>query len=620
MIVPMKKVSLVVLTGERREMAKKLRKLGVMHLEALEGTGTELLTVRDKFDKAEQAIAILSEYKSKKPHKKNLVEADVIAQAEAVIALSARKQVCYEHIAADESELVRFSGWGAVNPGDFDLLSEKGVHLSLYEMPNDAYGDLPETITTIHLNHDKYLRRFLLIGDGSRERPAGLPPEAYEAALPRVATPELEAEIAALKAEISGIDKKLRSAAVLRPQIESVARRLAKDMEFENVCAGMNLESDCGLSWITGYVPAEDTKLVTDAAKTEHWAVAISDPEEDDPVPTKLKNNRLVSLIYPLTDFLETVPGYTEYDISGWFLLYFCLFFGMIFGDAAYGALLSLIAGFGLLSAAVKRKRPAPILTMLLALGLSTLAWGTVTCTWFGIDTALLPEFLRMLSVKPISNVTAALSPEMDSLVKQNLQIFCFSVGLTQLSVAHIKSIIRNRRQKSLKLLADLGSLAMLIGMFNVVLNFVVSSERFPLAAQSLYCIGGGFALSFVFANYDGSIGKAILESCKNIISVLLGVVNIFSDIVSYIRLWAVGLAGGAISSTVNTMAGPLLGHALIFFGILLLLFGHGLNMVLNVLSVLVHGVRLNTLEFSSHLGMAWSGFAYRPFSETAKK
>jgi V/A-type H+-transporting ATPase subunit I len=616
----MKKVSLVVLTGERREMAKKLRKLGVMHLEALEGTGTELLTVRDKFDKAEQAIAILSEYKSKKPHKKNLVEADVIAQAEAVIALSARKQVCYEHIAADESELVRFSGWGAVNPGDFDLLSEKGVHLSLYEMPNDAYGDLPETITTIHLNHDKYLRRFLLIGDGSRERPAGLPPEAYEAALPRVATPELEAEIAALKAEISGIDKKLRSAAVLRPQIESVARRLAKDMEFENVCAGMNLESDCGLSWITGYVPAEDTKLVTDAAKTEHWAVAISDPEEDDPVPTKLKNNRLVSLIYPLTDFLETVPGYTEYDISGWFLLYFCLFFGMIFGDAAYGALLSLIAGFGLLSAAVKRKRPAPILTMLLALGLSTLAWGTVTCTWFGIDTALLPEFLRMLSVKPISNVTAALSPEMDSLVKQNLQIFCFSVGLTQLSVAHIKSIIRNRRQKSLKLLADLGSLAMLIGMFNVVLNFVVSSERFPLAAQSLYCIGGGFALSFVFANYDGSIGKAILESCKNIISVLLGVVNIFSDIVSYIRLWAVGLAGGAISSTVNTMAGPLLGHALIFFGILLLLFGHGLNMVLNVLSVLVHGVRLNTLEFSSHLGMAWSGFAYRPFSETAKK
>ena len=128
-----------------------------------------------------------------------------------------------------------------------------------------------------------------------------------------------------------------------------------------------------------------------------------------------------------------------------------------------------------------------------------------------------------------------------------------------------------------------------------------------------------GFGLSFIFSNYEGSLGASILESCKNIVSVLLGVVNVFSDIVSYIRLWAVGLAGGAISATVNDMAGPMLGGALIFFGVLLLVFGHGLNMILNVLSVIVHGVRLNTLEFSSHLGMSWSGFAYEPFCETAE-
>jgi V/A-type H+-transporting ATPase subunit I len=110
------------------------------------------------------------------------------------------------------------------------------------------------------------------------------------------------------------------------------------------------------------------------------------------------------------------------------------------------------------------------------------------------------------------------------------------------------------------------------------------------------------------------------LESCKNIISVLLGVVNVFSDIVSYIRLWAVGLAGAAISSTVNEMAGPLLGHAILFIAaIALLVFGHGLNMILNLLSVIVHGVRLNTLEFSSHLGMSWSGFKYNPFRESGK-
>jgi V/A-type H+-transporting ATPase subunit I len=98
-----------------------------------------------------------------------------------------------------------------------------------------------------------------------------------------------------------------------------------------------------------------------------------------------------------------------------------------------------------------------------------------------------------------------------------------------------------------------------------------------------------------------------------------LGITNVFSDIMSYIRLWAVGLAGGAIASTVNTMAGPMLGGFLMFAGIILLVFGHGLNLILNVLSVLVHGVRLNTLEFSGHLGLSWSGTAYKPFAEKVK-
>ena len=112
-----------------------------------------------------------------------------------------------------------------------------------------------------------------------------------------------------------------------------------------------------------------------------------------------------------------------------------------------------------------------------------------------------------------------------------------------------------------------------------------------------------------------------MLESLKNIISVLLGVVNQFSDIVSYIRLWAVALAGAAISGTVNQMAGPMFGKLfMVIFGVVLLVFGHGLNMILNLLSVIVHGVRLNTLEFSQHLGMAWSGVKYRPFSERKKK
>lgn len=210
------------------------------------------------------------------------------------------------------------------------------------------------------------------------------------------------------------------------------------------------------------------------------------------------------------------------------------------------------------------------------------------------------------------------------------MQIFCFTLALIQLAIAHLKGIARNIR--SVKFLGDFGSLLQLCGMYYVVLSMVVDGTRFPLGISPETCylfgrvpvpyasmgaIAVGFTLSFIFSNYEGSVGRSILESCKNIVSVLLGVVNVFSDIVSYIRLWAVALAGSAISATVNEMAGPMLGHLTMFiFAILILTVGHGLNMILNVLSVIVHGVRLNTLEFSTHLGMSWTGFKYKPFSE----
>ncbi|MDR3284245.1 MAG: ATPase [Treponema sp.] len=619
----MKKVSLIVLDSERREAAAKLRGLGVVHLEALQGSGAELSAAREKSEKTSRAGMLLSEYKAEKNQASgaSLSGADLLAKAENLITLAERKKTCFDQITANQVELERFSKWGAVNPDDFDWLAEKGVFLSLYEIPVDKYYDLPESIQTIHIGSDKSQCRFLLLSQADRNRPADMPPEAYAVPLPRTGTLTLEAETAALKAEIAKIEAKLRESASLRPQIAAYNKSLQKDVEFETVCSGMN-RADDALCWFTGYVPSEDAAKVDEAAQSEHWGAVFSDPEEEDPVPTKLKNNRLASLIYPLTDFLETVPGYHEYDISGWFLLFFCIFFGMIFGDAGYGALLAVIAASGIGISGRKGQKAPAALKMLLLLSISNIAWGVITCTWFGVSPDVLPAFLKGISIPAISNATAALSAKDDSLVKQNLQILCFSLALLQLSVAHIKGIIKYSKAKSLKLLSELGSLAMLAGMYNVVLFLVVSNSyrRFPLLSQSLYFIALGFILSFVFANYEGNIGASILESLKNIISVILGLTNVFSDIMSYIRLWAVGLAGSSISATVNTMAGPLLGNFLIFFGILLLVFGHGINVVLNVLSVLVHGVRLNTLEFSSHLGVSWSGIAYRPFSETVKK
>ena len=124
-----------------------------------------------------------------------------------------------------------------------------------------------------------------------------------------------------------------------------------------------------------------------------------------------------------------------------------------------------------------------------------------------------------------------------------------------------------------MKIFADIGKMALLVGMYVVVLN-VLSLPFFgmelPIRTWVFVCIGVGFALDFVFSNYEGSIKASIIASLKDIINKVLGVVNVFSDIMSYVRLWAVGLAGASIIATVNSIAGPMFGKAVLFaFGLL---------------------------------------------------
>ncbi len=637
MIVSMKKVSIVVLSRERKEALRHLKKVGVMHLESLEGSGETLSGYKEEASRAFSAAAILEEIKNPKKVTKvsNLSDSELSKKCAMVIELSERKKKLLEEIASDSAELERLSAWGEVDPDDFSYLDGKNISLRMFEIPEAKYDELSGELKTVLVNRFRKIARFLLI-DAPSERPSSLPPEAFSVPLPGVSTKKIKEKLESSRREISSIEKTLSGETVYRSQIENLIKKLEKDIQFENVYSGMGKENgdkDTDLAWLTGFVPVDSIAAFKASCAENSWAYAVSDPSEDDEVPTKLKNNPLVSLIYPLTDFLGTVPGYREYDISGWFLLFFTVFFGMIFGDGGYGLLVFALGLFMALKGA--KKGGSPLAGLVTLLGLSTVVWGTVTCTWFGLTPEQLPSWLKGLSVPPISNAYSDVNwlpfwtsdPSKGTLTTaQNLQIFCFTLAFLQLSVAHFKGIARNIAGKSLKWIGEFGSLLQLWGMFYVVLSMVVSSTIFgfseiiygvPVGKVSVALVGVGFSMSFVFSNYEGNIGESIMASVKGIISVLLGVVNVFSDIVSYIRLWAVGLAGAAISNTVNSMAGPLLGHAITFLAfVVLILFGHGLNMILNLLSVIVHGVRLNTLEFSTHLGMSWSGFKYSPFCE----
>ncbi|MDR1949812.1 MAG: V-type ATP synthase subunit I [Spirochaetaceae bacterium] len=597
---------------------ERLRELGIVHPEKRNVASASLSKLLDRKVKAEAALGILGSYvipKGAEPP----AAGDPEPLIDRVLGLVDERKTLQEDLSRNVRERSRVEKWGNFEPAALRGLAEGGINLFPYELPVKTWESLSGGEAREHrviiLSRNK-ASVFLVALD--RELPGEIP-----FALPELSLAGIDRTLGEIQGKLGAIEKELESLAVRKGIIEAGQGSLLERIEFETVRAGMeavkDIPAELTVSWITGFIPREDLGVLKRAASENNWALIADDPGEDDFVPTKLKNNRFASLINPLTDFLEVVPGYHEVDISGWFLLFFCIFFGMIFGDAGYGALLLL----GSIAGIVKtlKKGVPPVLRLFFLLGLSNFTWGVLTCSWFGIaDLNTLPGFLRDISLPLISNVRAGQSPRDKGLVQQNLMIFCFSLALLQLSIGHILAILKAR---TLRALADIGSIAMLAGMYCVVLSLIASNEyrRIPLLMPAVYVFAGGFFLNFLFANYEGNFGRSVLESFKNIISVILGIANVFSDIMSYIRLWAVGLAGAAIASTVNAMAGPMLGHFILFiFGVVLLVFGHGLNIVLNVLSVLVHGVRLNTLEFSGHAGLTWSGYAYKPFAKRIKK
>ena len=636
MIVPMKKVSLIINGDTKKETLKKLRKLGVIHIEIAEGSGEKLAELKNQLSLMGSAIYSIG--KNKSSEQKEISVADALSVAAEIKSCDDEKKLLRSEIGSLSTELDRLKDWGSIDPDILTELASQGFDIQLYDMPKAEYESLPEIVKTVKLDENKSSVKILILrSDSCEESDALVKISAYRVAMPHMSTEKMRQRMYEANARISEIDRLIASKGCYTDGIKKATKSIEKEIEFETYATGMSDEDISSatqyvsVSYFKGFIEAENADSLKKEALANSWGLLLEDPTEEDNAPTKLKNNKLVSLIYPLTDFLGTVPGYFEYDISGWFLSFILIFFGIIFGDGGYGLLISTVALIPIVRCLIKGKPVAPAFLLIGLFGLSTILWGALTCTWFGLSPEQLPVWLQNLSVPVISNVYADkiwypfwMNGEAGLTTAQNLQIFCFTLALIQLTVAHIKGALRNN--SSLKALGDIGAILQLLGIYYVVLSLVVNSAVFsfglviggiPVGTSAIILIGVGFVVSFVFSNYEGSVVKSILTSLTNIVSVLLGVVNVFSDIVSYIRLWAVGLAGAAISATVNELASPLLGNFMFMIvAIILLVFGHGLNMILNILSVIVHGIRLNTLEFSSHLDMSWSGHKFKPFEE----
>jgi len=601
LIVPMKKIILFMVDSEKNESLEYLREAGVLHIEK-KSVNTEkflsLMEIKNRIDAAK--ITLSDDCEILKDMDFSIETAKAYLLQMESLAVSKKQLSDRQSLVLKECE--RLAAWGDFDPAALKDLSEKGFSLRIISQSTDSYSEESDGYRII-LGKTKSSVRYVLINSESQEIPEG----SDELLIPEKGLGAFQTEMTEIEKQMKSLEDEILQESTKKEQLTAYEKWLEQALDFETVGSGM--DSQGIFSSMSGFMPTDSVDSLKTRAEEKGWGLIVTDPAEEDLVPTKIKNNKIVSLIEPMFQLLEVVPGYREFDISLEFLLFFTLFFAMIVGDAGYGILFLGIAAL----VHMRMKKGNNALYLLYVLSAATVVWGTMTGTWFGSQTILASvPFLQKLVIPQLASFPEVIGGNYDSTYV--VKYFCFVIGTLQLSLARIRNFIR--QMPSVQAPAQLGWLSMLIGMYHLVLFLVLAVG--PIPQYALYLIGGGFALVVIFGEQKKGVNfmKGLLLGFAGLFNNFLDTISLLSHIISYIRLFAVGLASVAIASSFNAMAAPMMEGPAIIGAVIILILGHGLNIIMGALSLIVHGVRLNLLEFSGHLDMEWSGIKYEPFQK----
>ena len=558
MIVKMRHLDLVCVASEKEATLERLRGLGAVHLDLRSASGAAVAAAKGEAADAEKAVRIILKARDGINRKEGLEVRP--HPVEEILALDADR----EHLKSEADELSRlvaqYEPYGDFDPALARKIMEAGVDLS-------GVAALPEKLPEIRLSE-------------------------MRARLEKCRT-----RIAATTARIAGCDEN----AVLR-RYPALADKIA----FESA---KELMAESGaVAYVSGWVPEDRCAAVADAAHECGWGLLMREPAEGETPPTLIEPPKLFKPVKVLFDGLGIAPAYTESDVSVPFMCYFSLFFAMLVGDGGYGLLIFALTMFGWRryrkgggSATASGAVMKSWLVLMTVFSLATIGWGLLSNTWFG---AGLPWLADWPTVKWLADPSY-----------QHMMLLCFTIGASHLMLARIWTGVS--MINDITCLSQFGWAGVLLFMY-IMTNAIIGI--FPGVPTWAYVVFGvSLVLVFGFTLKKGEFKTRGIE-----IGMLpLNIMSALGDIISYVRLFAVGLASVKVAENFNGMAldifnasgslwlKPLLAAGMLF----VLLVGHGLNFAMAGLSILVHAVRLNTLEFSNHKGVSWAGYAFKPFS-----
>ena len=539
MIVKMLHLDLVCTAASSDATLERLRALGAVHLDLASAVSAAVDAAQGEIADAERAVRLIAKARGAA----NDIERRYRSVKE-VLELDADREKMKSELDGIERDIRTYEPYGDFDPALARTLLDRGIDLS-----DKLPAVLPEMRLSAMVDRRAKLADRISIADA------------------KIAASDDEAILAAYPA-------------------------LRDKMAFEQA-RGL-LETRGAIAGVSGWVPEPRAGELRAAAVECGWGYLLREPEEGEAPPTLIEPPRLFRPVKVLFDGLGIAPAYSEADVSVPFMCYFSLFFAMLVGDGAYGAI--FLAG----TLALRKKLPKSWFTLLAVFSAATIAWGLLSNTWFG---ASIPWCADWPTVKWLADPSYS-----------NMMLLCFTIGVSHLMLARIWNGVC--RAPDSTALAEFGWAGVLLFMYFVTNSIVGIFASIPTA---IYWVFGVSLLSvFLF-----TVKPSELKTRGAELGMLpLNVMSALGDIISYVRLFAVGLASVKVAENFNSMATGLLTGADAMWEkalmsvamVAILVVGHGLNLVMAGLSILVHAVRLNTLEFSNHKGVSWSGYAYSPF------
>ena len=612
MITKMTKYSFILLSGEKEDFLEQLQELGVVDItrsvKPVDQDSSEMLA---KATKAKKTIEFLEGIDYTKDADYEAISKTTThiegSPVEYVDGCKARISVLESDLANTLKQVSARYPWGEFDKAALDGLADLGYKVRYYSVDEKRFDLQWAELYPLQVvsSHNK---KVWFVTVSPKDEAYSFP--VQETAAPEGTAAQADAEVADIKSEIVKCKAGLMNAKDYIPAIkESCNSDLVELDRYLADNAAVGAAEDM-LTVFTGFAPAEnDTELVEAFEKMGILYIKEDAVQEDNP-PIKLKNNWFTRQFEVFTE-MYGMPVYTEFDPTPIVAPFYLLFFAMCMGDAGYGIILLL---FGLLlnKGILKVGMFDGLGNIISLLGAGTILVGTVLGTFFGtslFDAAWVPQWLKSCMI--VGDI------EIPSIGVLNIQmILAMGIGIFHICLAMtVKAICYTKRFGIKENIATWGWLLLIVG--GVVLALLgVGKILSPEAMKwAVIAVGGISALAIYIFNTPGrnplvNIGAGLWDT-YNMATGILG------DVLSYLRLFALGLAGGMLGQAFNNLAISVKGDSPVTWlpFVLILVIGHVMNIMLSGLGAFVHPMRLTFMEYFKNAGYEGKGAAYNPLT-----